>query len=147
MNKYKNNKPCKILFDHIPVFFWIAVIAVVLMVMLSLNSQQAKKLPLYQVAGFYQSDTAIGAKIYYNAQLYTDGRYEVSRVENKETGASTTVISKGTYEAMDYGYLMVDVTTDRWQAITLDHVGFYWTDQELNRLTHFRQCSAYGRKQ
>lgn len=144
MNKY--GELCKKLRSHIPVSFWIGLITVILAVMLSLNSQQAEKLPLSHIAGFYQSDTAIGAEIYYNAQLYTDGTYEVYRIEKKEERVSTTSISKGTYEEMNYGYLMKDVTTDRWQAITLDHIGFYWTDQELNRLTHFRQCSAYGRK-
>lgn len=40
---------------------------------------------------------------------------------------------------------MEETVTGRWQAITLDHVGFYWTDQDLNRLTHFRQFSVYGK--
>ena len=39
---------------------------------------------------------------------------------------------------------MEETETGKWQAITLDHIGFYWTDQELNQLTHFCQHVAYG---
>ena len=61
-------------------------------------------------------------------------------------GAVQTVISTGTYEALEYGYRMEDSTTGAWQAITLDHTGFYWRDAELDRLTHLHQFAAYGVK-
>ncbi len=59
--------------NRIPALAWIAAIIVVLVLMISLNQQQAEKLPLEHVAGLYQSDMAAGADIYYNAQMYTDG--------------------------------------------------------------------------
>ena len=61
-------------------------------------------------------------------------------------GSKDTVISTGTYEAMEFGYWMEDGTTGEWQAITLDHTGFYWRDAELDRLTHFHQFAVYGVK-
>ena len=131
--------------DGIPGTVWLVLIVALLAVMLSLNGQQAKQLPLSHIAGVYQSDTAVGADIYYNAQLYIDGRYEVFRIEKNGGDTTTTTVSEGTYQAMEYGYLMEETVTGRWQAITLDHVGFYWTDQDLNRLTHFRQFSVYGK--
>lgn len=133
--------------NRIPALAWIAVIIVVLALMLSLNQQQAEKLPLEHVAGVYQSDMAAGADISYFAHMYTDGRYEVTRVEDTGDGGSKdTVISTGTYEAMEFGYWMEDSTTGAWQAITLDHTGFYWRDAELDRLTHLHQFAAYGVK-
>ena len=56
----------------------VVTIIVVLALMLSLNHQQAEKLPLEHVAGLYQSDMAAVADVYYNAQMYTDGRYEIT---------------------------------------------------------------------
>ena len=133
--------------NRIPALAWIAVIIVVLALMLSLNQQQAEKLPLEHVAGVYQSDMAAGADISYFAHMYTDGRYEVTRVEDTGDGGSKdTVISTGTYEAMEFGYWMEDSTSGEWQTITLDHTGFYWRDAELDRLTHFHQCAVYGVK-
>lgn len=132
--------------NRIPALAWIAVIIVVLTLMLSLNHQQAEKLPLDHVAGLYQSDMAAVADIYYNAQMYTDGRYEITRVEDTSDGAKNTVISTGTYEALEFGYWMEDSTTGEWQTITLDHTGFYWRDAELDRLTHFHQFAVYGVK-
>ena len=126
--------------NRIPALAWIAVIIVVLALMLSLNHQQAEKLPLEHVAGLYQSDMAAVADVYYNAQMYTDGRYEITRVEKTDDGAKDTVISTGIYEAMEDG------TTGEWQAITLDHTGFYWRDAALDRLTHFHQFAVYGVK-
>ena len=64
--------------NRIPALAWITVIIVVLALMLSLNHQQAEKLPLEHVAGLYQSDMAAVADVYYNAQMYTDGRYEIT---------------------------------------------------------------------
>ena len=64
--------------NRIPALAWIVVIIVVLALMLSLNHQQAEKLPLEHVAGLYQSDMAAVADVYYNAQMYTDGRYEIT---------------------------------------------------------------------
>ena len=133
--------------NRIPALAWIAAIIVVLVLMISLNQQQAEKLPLEHVAGLYQSDMAAGADIYYNAQMYADGRYEITRVEDTGDGGSKdTVISTGTYSALEFGYLMEDETTGEDQAITLDHTGFYWRDAELNRLTHFHQFAVYGVK-
>ena len=132
--------------NRIPALGWIAVIIVVLALMLSLNHQQAEKLPLEHVAGLYQSDMAAVADVYYNAQMYTGGRYEITRVEKTDDGAKDTVISTGIYEAMEFGYWMEDGTTGEWQAITLDHTGFYWRDAELDRLTHFHQFAVYGVK-
>ena len=65
--------------NRIPALAWIAVIIVVLALMLSLNHQQAEKLPLEHAAGLYQSDMAASADISYIAQMYTDGRYEITR--------------------------------------------------------------------
>ena len=91
--------------NRIPALAWIAVIIVVLALMLSLNLQQAEKLPLEHVAGLYQSDMAASADISYIAQMYTDGRYEITRTEDTGDGGSKdTVISTGTYEAMEFGY-------------------------------------------
>ena len=72
--------------NRIPALAWIVVIIVVLALMLSLNHQQAEKLPLEHVAGLYQSDMAGVADVYYNAQMYTDGRYEITRTENTDDG-------------------------------------------------------------
>ena len=47
---------------------------------------------------------------------------------------------------MEFGYRMEDGTTGEWQAVTLDHTGFYWRDAELDRLTHFHQFAVYGVK-
>lgn len=132
--------------NRIPAVAWIVLIIVMLALMLSLNQQQAEKLPLEYVAGLYQSDMAAGADIYYNAQMYTDGRYEITRVEDTGDGAKNTVISTGTYEALEFGYWMEDSTTGEWQTITLDHTGFYWRDAALDRLTHFHQFAVYGVK-
>lgn len=133
--------------NRIPAIAWIVVIIVVLALMLSLNHQQAEKLPLEHAAGLYQSDMAASADISYIAQMYTDGRYEITRTEDTGDGGSKdTVISTGTYEAMEFGYWMEDGTTGKWQAITLDHTGFYWRDAELDRLTHFHQFAVYGVK-
>lgn len=104
--------------NRIPALAWIVVIIVVLALMLSLNHQQAEKLPLEHVAGLYQSDMAAVADVYYNAQMYTDGRYEITRVEKTDDGAKDTVIS----------------------------TGFYWRDAALDRLTHFHQFAVYGVK-
>ena len=91
--------------NRIPALAWIAVIIVVLALMLSLNHQQAEKLPLEHAAGLYQSDMAASADISYIAQMYTDGRYEITRTEDTGDGGSKdTVISTGTYEAMEFGY-------------------------------------------
>mgnify|MGYP000793736940 CR=1 FL=1 len=68
--------------NRIPALAWIAVIIVVLALMLSLNHQQAEKLPLEHAAGLYQSDMAASADISYIAQMYTDGRYEITRTED-----------------------------------------------------------------
>ena len=63
---------------------------------------------------------AASADISYIAQMYTDGRYEITRTEDTGDGGSKdTVISTGTYEAMEFGYWMEDGTTGEWQAITL----------------------------
>ena len=67
--------------NRIPALAWIVVIIVVLALMLSLNHQQAEKLPLEHAAGLYQSDMAASADISYIAQMYTDGRYEITRTE------------------------------------------------------------------
>ena len=123
--------------NRIPALAWIAVIIVVLALMLSLNHQQAEKLPLEHVAGLYQSDMAASADISYIAQMYTDGRYEITRTEDTGDGGS---------KAMEFGYWMEDGTTGEWQAITLDHTGFYWRDAALDRLTHFHQFAVYGVK-
>ena len=136
---------CRTNLNRIPSIAWIVIIVILLVLMISINRQEAEKLPLSQSAGLYQSDTAVSAKTYYNAQLFADGNYEISRVERKEDGSSTeTVISKGVYTAIPYGCLMVDIETGKWQAITLDTTGFYWIDQELNQLTHFSQYASYG---
>ena len=55
--------------DGIPGTVWLVLIVALLAVMLSLNGQQAKQLPLSHIAGVYQSDTAVGADIYYNAPI------------------------------------------------------------------------------
>lgn len=131
--------------NRVPSLVWIIIIVIILALSISINRQQAEKLPLSQPAGLYQSDTAVSAKIYYNAQLLTDGSYEISRVERQGDGSSAeAVISKGVYTAMPYGYLMEESATGKWQAITLDHTGFYWTDQELDQLTHFNRHASYG---
>ena len=133
--------------NRIPALAWIAGIIVVLVLMLSLNHQQAEKLPLEHVAGVYQSDMAASADISYFAQMYTDGKYEITRVERTgDDSSKDTVISTGTYEAMEFGYMLEDSTTGEHQAITLDHTGFYWRDAELDRLTHFHQFAVYGVK-
>mgnify|MGYP002578792098 CR=1 FL=1 len=66
--------------------------------------------------------------------------------DGSDDGAKDTVISTGIYEAMEFGYWMEDGTTGEWQAITLDHTGFYWRDAALDRLTHFHQFAVYGVK-
>ena len=133
--------------NRIPTVAWMVLIIVVLVLLLSLNQQQAEKLPLSHLPGLYQSDLAAVSDVYYDAQMYTDGSYEITRVEKIEGGGAVqTVISTGTYEALEYGYRMEDSTTGAWQAITLDHTGFYWRDAELDRLTHFHQFAVYGVK-
>ena len=79
--------------NRIPALAWIAVIIVVLALMLSLNHQQAEKLPLEHVAGLYQSDMAASADISYIAQMYTDGRYEITRTEDTGDGGSKILSS------------------------------------------------------
>ena len=49
--------------NRIPALAWIVVIIVVLALTVSLNHQQAEKLPLEHVAGLYQSDMAASADI------------------------------------------------------------------------------------